>query len=86
MESLLARIDGLADLIKAVISEIEYEAKKLADDETNKTIMSEVFDKFVDGIETKISKEFHSDTGNVNAICYNFKQELKKKLLEVKPK
>ncbi len=71
-----------ADLIKAIISEIEEEVEKFADDETNKTIISEVFDKFVDGIETKISKKFHSGSGNVNAICYNFKEELKNKLIK----
>lgn len=68
-----------ADLIKAVISEVEEEAKKLDDEQTNETIMSEVFDKFVEGVELKISKKY-SDS-NTNAICYNFKEELKKKLL-----
>ncbi len=74
-----------ADLIKSVISEVEVEAKKLADDETNETIMSEVFDKLVDGIETKISKMNHSGFGNVNSICYEFKQELKNKLITKTP-
>lgn len=75
-----------ADLIKAVISEVEEEAKKLADDETNKIIISEVFDKFVDGIETEISEKYHSGSGNVNAICYNFKEKLKERLNAETPK
>ena len=69
-----------ADLIKAVISEVEEEAKKLVDDEINKTIITKLSDSFIDDIETEVSKKYHSQSGNVNGICYDFKQEFKKRL------
>ena len=66
------------ELTKTIIDEIDEEAKRLSDDETNKIILSEVFDKFVYDELIAVEKEYQG--GTVNSALYTFKEKLKKKL------
>ncbi len=71
-----------ADLIKAIIDEIEEESERLSDNKTSKIILGKLFDESIHNILVKIESKYKS--GSVNSALYNFKEELKKKIINKK--